>query len=284
MRKSIDELRKDLEDHQEALKCASVGFTPSGNTEVSRQQVVCEKHGVYTQHCRKTTLFGGKTLENKTRCPRCLQQEISALEAEIRQVEQAYTQRKINDLKAKSGVAKRFEQASFDNYQDLDVNSKAKRVCEAYAKKWQERKAVGGGLILTGKPGTGKSHLACAIANYVIEKYQDDVLMTTALRIMRKVKSTWEKNADLTESEVIEVYVDKDLLIIDEVGVQFGSEAEKIILFEIINERYEQLKPTILISNLLEDELAGYIGERVIDRMREGKGAMIAFDWESYRK
>lgn len=82
----------------------------------------------------------------------------------------------------------------------------------------------------------------------------------------------------------MEIYTDKDLLIIDEVGVQFGSESEKIILFEIINERYEQMKPTILISNLSEDELSRYVGERIIDRMREGKGAVINFDWESYRK
>ncbi|KAA6208087.1 ATP-binding protein, partial [Avibacterium paragallinarum] len=43
-------------------------------------------------------------------------------------------------------------------------------------------------------------------------------------------------------------------------------------------------KPTILISNLSEDELSRYVGERIIDRMREGKGAVINFDWESYRQ
>ena len=45
-------------------------------------------------------------------------------------------------------------------------------------------------------------------------------------------------------------FIRPDLLILDEVGVQFGSETEKMILFEIINGRYEQLKPTIVISNL----------------------------------
>ncbi|EIG27035.1 hypothetical protein HMPREF1054_2009, partial [Haemophilus paraphrohaemolyticus HK411] len=51
-----------------------------------------------------------------------------------------------------------------------------------------------------------------------------------------------------------------------------------------INERYEAMKPTILISNLSQQELGAYVGERIVDRMREGGGAMIAFDWESYRK
>jgi len=104
------------------------------------------------------------------------------------------------------------------------------------------------------------------------------------MRIIRKVKSTWDRNAEMTEEDVIRVYCQKDLLIIDEVGVQFGTDAEKIILFEIINERYAQMLPTILISNLTESELSNYIGERIIDRMKEGQGAVIKFDWDSYRK
>ena len=44
------------------------------------------------------------------------------------------------------------------------------------------------------------------------------------------------------------------------------------------------MRPTILISNLTEEELGKYIGDRIIDRMKEGQGAVIKFDWESYRK
>ncbi|EJF3060091.1 ATP-binding protein, partial [Escherichia coli] len=72
-------------------------------------------------------------------------------------------------------------------------------------------------------------------------------------------------------------------LIIDEVGVQFGSDAEKLIMFEIINTRYEYMKPTILISNQSKDELSAFIGERVIDRMNDGGGCTLAFTWDSYR-
>ena len=78
-------------------------------------------------------------------------------------------------------------------------------------------------------------------------------------------------------------FIRPDLLILDEVGVQFGSETEKMILFEIINGRYEQLKPTIVISNLA-DALTDYLGERVVDRLREGGGRMLIFDWPSYRR
>ncbi|MBL1506063.1 ATP-binding protein, partial [Klebsiella pneumoniae] len=86
------------------------------------------------------------------------------------------------------------------------------------------------------------------------------------------------------EEDVIRFFTKPDLLIIDEVGIQFGSKAEEMIMFEIINTRYERLKPTILISNLPKDELTQFIGERVIDRMNDGGGCTISFTWDSYRE
>ncbi|PAV01844.1 ATP-binding protein [Arsenophonus sp. ENCA] len=130
---------------------------------------------------------------------------------------------------------------------------------------------------------TGKNHLALSIAKHVINEHQSSALFTTVLRIAREFKSTWGKNAECSEADVIKRYAQPDLLIIDEVGVQFGSEAEKMILFEVINARYESMKPTIIISNLALNELFGFIGERVIDRMNDGGGCTLAFTWRSYR-
>lgn len=59
---------------------------------------------------------------------------------------------------------------------------------------------------------------------------------------------------------------------------------EKLLLFEILNERYERRRPTILITNLPIDEVSAYLGARVFDRLREDGGEFISFTWESYRK
>ena len=136
---------------------------------------------------------------------------------------------------------------------------------------------------MCGRPGTGKNHLAMAIARYVIENHQSPVIFTTALKIAREYKSTWSKGSSRTEDEVIRYFTKPDLLIIDEVGVQFGSDAEKLIMFEIINTRYERMKPTILISNQTREELSAFIGERVLDRMSDGGGCTLSFTWDSYR-
>ena len=51
----------------------------------------------------------------------------------------------------------------------------------------------------------------------------------------------------------------------------------------MLNERYELRKPTIFLSNLASDELADFLGERVMDRLREDGGRVVPFAWESYR-
>ncbi len=108
-------------------------------------------------------------------------------------------------------------------------------------------------------------------------------LFISVMAAIRRVKETYSKKSEETEQEAIDRFLQPDLLILDEVGVQFGSDTEKMILFEIINGRYENMMPTIIISNLTAQELGAFIGDRVMDRMTEGGGVVLAFDWDSKR-
>ena len=98
------------------------------------------------------------------------------------------------------------------------------------------------------------------------------------MRAVRSVKETYAKDAGRTEAQAIRDLVDPDLLILDEVGVPHGSNTEKLILFEIINGRYEAVRPTIVISNLDAAGLEQFLGERAFDRLREGGGRLVVFD------
>jgi DNA replication protein DnaC len=100
---------------------------------------------------------------------------------------------------------------------------------------------------------------------------------------VQSIKETWERGAAKKEAHALRDLVEPDLLILDEVGVQFGSDTEKLILFDIINGRYEASRPTIVISNLAVPELEGYLGVRAFDRLREGGGRLVACNWASYR-
>jgi DNA replication protein DnaC len=56
------------------------------------------------------------------------------------------------------------------------------------------------------------------------------------------------------------------------------------MLFDVLNARYANQRPTILIGNLTADELEEYLGERIMDRLLESGSAVVPFTWESYRR
>ncbi|MNY40698.1 DNA replication protein DnaC [compost metagenome] len=64
--------------------------------------------------------------------------------------------------------------------------------------------------------------------------------------------------------------------------MQNGTDSERLIVSEIINTRYEQMKPTVLISNFTVKQLEDFMGYRAMDRILES-AAVLAFDWESQR-
>jgi len=255
------------------------------NTVFEFIQAVCDKHGAFEQRCRKMSIgFGGKEMVTKSECKKCLEEKLARLKSDEDSFARRRRESEIMRLMGNLNLPQRFAHSTLDNYEPTNQDAaRCLKLCKAYAAKWADRRKQGGGMVMCGKPGTGKNHLALAIAKHVINEHQQSSMFTTALRVARAFKSTWGKNAERTEYEVISAYTDPDLLIIDEVGVQFGSEAEKLILFEVINTRYEQMKPTILISNLPLEELTAFIGERVIDRMNDGGGCTLAFTWDSYR-
>ena len=72
------------------------------------------------------------------------------------------------------------------------------------------------------------------------------------------------------------------MLVLDEIGVGHGSNAEHVQLFEVLDLRYKLERPTVLLSNLTTTALKAALGDRVYDRLREG-ATVKACDWKSYR-
>lgn len=243
--------------------------------ETKEKESACEKHGEF-----KSIITVINKREYATGCPTCVEMEAKEAEKKRRAEEVA---ERISRMIGRSGLPKRFLDRTFDNYREETPGQiEAKSKSKSYADSFEEKLSTGGGLIFVGAPGTGKTHLAAAIANQVMRSLRT-VIFTTALKAIRDVKNTYSRDSQKTEQDVIESYALPDLLILDEIGVQRGTDTEQMILFEIINERYENFRPTILMSNLTLSEIKAYLGERNIDRMREGGGDLVAFDWDSYR-
>lgn len=244
-----------------------------------KQPAKCETHGDYVSiHVLKT--WSG--------CPKCSGDRVKDeyREEQERRASEARDDAAKAYLKklGMAGIPLRFQDKSLETYEAAtEAHNVALRFALDYARNFEQKLAKGTSALFIGRPGTGKTHLACGIGQYVMGILGRSVIFSTVMRAVRRVKETWNRNSTETESEVIEAFVAPDLLILDEVGVQFGSEAERLVLFDIINERYERRKPTILLSNLSPDDVKACIGERIYDRLREGDGDIVVFDWESAR-
>jgi len=215
-------------------------------------------------------------------CPKCeIQHSVTNAQVEA---ERARREAALKALVYRSGIPPRFMTKTFDSFQtDTEQQARVLRICRAYADRFDDRLAAGGGLVMCGLPGTGKTHLACAIGSALMQRGRS-VLFINVISAVDRVMETFRREKAETKRQAIARFFEADLLILDEVGLQFGNDSEKVILFEIINGRYDRVLPTILISNLQENELGAYIGDRLIDRMREGGGVVLAFDWPSKRK
>lgn len=242
-------------------------------------QLQCEVHGSYqawrpAEHARSPFPIRD--------CPQCLDEEIAQKTAARREQDaQRMRSKKLREIQSLAGIPLRFATRSFDDYRATTEGQRiAVAICRRFAETWPEQYRKGGSLVLTGGPGTGKTHLACATANTIMPEHMATVAFGAVSTIIRSVRSTYGGKG--SETQALSELLKPDLLIMDEIGAQVGSDHELQLLFEIINKRYENLRPMILISNLNADDLQKYLGHRVMDRFREC-GTVLAFDWASFR-
>lgn len=248
-------------------------------TPIAETQQHCDKHGLdYTER-----RFANYT----TGCPECAAEQQAEREAAAAADELAKHNRLIAEDLARrfglSGIPKRFAQKTVKGYQaDTPEQELLLERIKAYA--WEFTKGhTGRNLALIGNAGTGKTHLACALANHVIRNCGGTAQFVTVGDLNRKIRESKGFGAAANESTAIAAFAACDLLVIDEVGVQSGTDAEARALFDVFNERYQQMRPTVLISNLDAAGFVNAVGVRIADRLKEDGGEVLLFGWDSYR-
>ena len=137
----------------------------------------------------------------------------------------------------------------------------------------------GSSAILYGPNGTGKTMLAFCSVKYQWEqgKYAQYILAADFFDLVRK---SFDKGDPLG---LLREFTEFDYLVVDEVDKMHGSQTEHIYLYRLINERYNENKHTVLISNAGKQGLMDVIGQSTFSRIA-GEGAVIAMPGEDYRR
>ncbi len=179
----------------------------------------------------------------------------------------------------RSGIRPLHQNCSFDNYKvECEGQMRALSQARQYVAEFDGNIAS---FIFSGKPGTGKNHLAAAICNELL-LHGKSVLIITVADIMSAMKETFG-NRESSEEQLLNDLSSVDLLVIDEIGMQTESRYEKVIINQIVDRRSSSKRPTGMLTNSNLDEMNKLVGERVMDRMRLGNSLWVIFNWDSYR-
>lgn len=166
-----------------------------------------------------------------------------------------------------SGLGKSLIGKTFDNFflryytgEDAEQMQKVFSVCKKYAEEFGRDSEP---LLFLGKTGLGKTHLSAAIAGAVASKgYR--VLYETSQKLFDTYESArfGRENAPDTEK-----YEKCDLLIVDDLGAECGSQYTAATFFNLLNTRLMQGKPMLINTNLNRAQLEKTYGERVLSRL-----------------
>lgn len=245
------------------------------------RELHCPKHGTVQEIYLKGL---AKFPDHWSGCEECSHEEAERQHEELRKAEEEERRQAWIASKLKSArIPKRFADKSFEDFDVTNpkANSRMNEI-RSYAIDIANGE-VDRSMILVGKVGNGKTHLGCAALTKIIKSGKTGFYLTFS-DLVRSVKESWKKGSDDSESAVYQRFSAPDFVVLDEVGVQNFSEFEQVVAYEAINARYLEEKPTMVITNLPAKELSSVLGERVVDRLREGGGKALDFDWDSYRR
>ena len=244
---------------------------------------------VYCKKCNtaRTTVVNIFDKERIVRCICKCQKEDLEKEKEVeKEIEK---QKRIAKLQEASLLSERYKNVSFDSCvtgenESFDI---AFTRCKKYCERNEEILKNGYGIYLWGDKGTGKTHLTGCMANYLLREYKQ-VLFTNFFEISKSIRSTFRGSG--SETDIINKIANVDFLFIDDLGTEKVTKdgednwlQDKI--FEVINKRYNNMKPTIFTSNYSLQQLVEERGllDKTVDRILEMSTAIIRVEGRSNR-
>ena len=176
--------------------------------------------------------------------------ECACCKAKREQQEVAIRQQKHRDL-VRQLKAEGFSDTAMLNWTFENDNGHSPQMHHAhrYVEQWQTMRSENLGLLLWGGVGTGKSFLAGCIANALME-LEVPVRMTNFARILNELNSSFSGRND-----IVDKLCRYPLLIIDDFGMERGTEYALEQVYNIVDSRYRSQKPLIVTTNLTLDEI-----------------------------
>ncbi|WP_415750760.1 ATP-binding protein [Erysipelothrix rhusiopathiae] len=198
-------------------------------------------------------------IRNFCKCDRDRQEQIKLREKQLEQ----------DRLRQNCFIAKNQRSYTFENT-DEDTDKEIIKKAKNYVKHFEEMRKDNVGLLLYGNVGSGKTYIACSIANAIITEYSYTVKMRNFAQILNDLQ---KGGFNLDRNEYIEQITNPTLLILDDFGIERNTEYALEQIYNVVNARYLKARPTLITTNLnfkdiekeQEDIMLGRIYSRIIE-------------------
>ncbi len=246
-------------------------------------KTTCDKCGAVCD----AVYYGTLRLTGEIFCPYCIKElevedkrdKEAALAEKARKLKEAYDE-KTEDIRnnpskylSAAGIGARHSSATMADFEGGGTKTEVL--------KWLSGTRSEFVLIQGASPGTGKTHLACAMAHEFVLDTHDTPLFIPAVDMLLCARDTFHKDSAISEDRVIQAWRDVPLLIIDDFGTEKTSDYSQQVMYQVINSRYNSMMPTIITTNASSADIKEKNGTRIFSRI--ASGLIIVLDGSDLR-
>ena len=197
------------------------------------------------------------------------------LKEEQVQLRKKNEEQKLKHYRESSGAPSRYLDESLDTYKPTAENAGAFNWIKGFMNAVHAKKNSKNIVFVSGKRGTGKTHIGCGIAREL------EGVFITSFDLCLSYDSCRDFNAPETRTGFLKRLCKHEVLVIDEVGKGL-PEIEKVLLPYLVNEFYGSGKLLFCLGNINKEDFDKLISEDGVDRMKE-VGAYLTLTGDSWR-
>jgi len=217
----------------------------------------------------ETTNLGPAT---RRYCQNCAEEREKREQERERLAREHLEESRYREMVALARIPPKWKDVNFNN-SNPDLNPRAFKIAKRYAERFN---AQSPSLVFYSPGnGTGKTHLAACITNYVLHEKRLPVLFKKARDLMLDIRRTFSDRGDMTEADILDRVLSVQLLVLDDVGVDPTSQWLQATYWTVFDRRLEWQLPVLVTTNKPleapqgEVSLADRIGQGAVSRLIE---------------